>query len=54
MLRFWQAALGYVPREEPEVDWVVLRDPQGVGVNISLMKVEEPRVGRNRLAVPVQ
>ncbi len=24
-LRFWCAALDYVPREEPEPDWVVLR-----------------------------
>ena len=49
MLEFWSAALGYTPRETPEEDWVVLMDPQGHGVNVSLSKVPEPRVGKNRL-----
>ncbi|MGZ5353364.1 MAG: VOC family protein [Actinomycetota bacterium] len=49
MLEFWQAALRYEPREDPEPDWVVLRDPEGLGVNVSLQKVPEPRVGKNRL-----
>jgi catechol 2,3-dioxygenase-like lactoylglutathione lyase family enzyme len=35
-LRFWCAALDYVPREEPEQDWVVLRPRVGDGVHISL------------------
>ena len=48
MFRFWQEALHYVPREEPEDGWVVLRDPEGRGVNVSLQRVTEPRVGRNR------
>jgi hypothetical protein len=51
MLAFWQAALRYVPRDEPEDDWVVLRDPAGVGPNVSLQVVPEPRVGKNRLHV---
>jgi catechol 2,3-dioxygenase-like lactoylglutathione lyase family enzyme len=37
---FWQAALGYVPREAPRDGWVVLRDPTGTGPNISLERVE--------------
>lgn len=49
MFDFWRAALGYVPREEPDEDWVVLRDPEGRQVNVSLQVVPEPRVGKNRL-----
>jgi catechol 2,3-dioxygenase-like lactoylglutathione lyase family enzyme len=44
MLRFWQTALGYVPREAPAGGWVVLRDPNGPNVNLSLQQVPEPRV----------
>ena len=49
MSEFWSAALGYVPREPPDDDWVVLRDPDGANVNVSLNQVPEPRVGKNRL-----
>jgi catechol 2,3-dioxygenase-like lactoylglutathione lyase family enzyme len=35
-LRFWCAALDYVPRDEPEPDWVVLRPRIGDGVHLSL------------------
>jgi catechol 2,3-dioxygenase-like lactoylglutathione lyase family enzyme len=49
MSRFWQEALRYVPREPPGDGWVVLRDPNGRNVNVSLNRVAEPRVGRNRL-----
>lgn len=50
MLEFWSAALRYVPREEPKPDdWVVLHDPNGGVVNVSLQRVPEPRVGKNRL-----
>ena len=49
MLEFWQAALGYQPREAPSEDWAVLCDPQGRNVNVSLQKVPEPRAGKNRL-----
>jgi hypothetical protein len=27
LVAFWQAALGYVPREPPQDGWVVLTDP---------------------------
>jgi hypothetical protein len=49
MSSFWQAALRYVPRDPPEADFVVLRDPHGTGVNVSISQVGEPRVGKNRL-----
>jgi catechol 2,3-dioxygenase-like lactoylglutathione lyase family enzyme len=43
MLVFWQAALGYEPREPPEEDgWVVLSDLEGRGHNLSLERVPEP------------
>jgi hypothetical protein len=48
-LAFWEAALGYEPRREPEEGWGSLRDPAGENVNVSLQKVPEPRVGKNRL-----
>jgi catechol 2,3-dioxygenase-like lactoylglutathione lyase family enzyme len=35
-LAFWSAALGYVPRDEPSDDWVVLRSVDGTGPNVSL------------------
>jgi catechol 2,3-dioxygenase-like lactoylglutathione lyase family enzyme len=35
-LAFWSAALGYVPRDEPSDDWVVLRPATGTGPNLSL------------------
>lgn len=35
-MEFWCGALGYVPREEPEEGWVVLRPASGGGPNISL------------------
>jgi hypothetical protein len=49
MSGFWQEALRYVPREPPEDGWVVLRDPDGQNVNVSLQVVPEERVGKNRL-----
>ncbi len=49
MAAFWQEALHYVPREPADDDWVVLRDPGGHGVNVSVQQVPEPRTGKNRL-----
>ena len=49
MLSFWQEALGYEPKYPPEDDWVILRDPEGRRVNVSLQVVPEKRVGKNRL-----
>jgi catechol 2,3-dioxygenase-like lactoylglutathione lyase family enzyme len=33
---FWTAALGYVPREEMEEDWVVLVPAEGTGPQVAL------------------
>jgi hypothetical protein len=49
MYEFWTAALGYAPRDQREDGWAVLRDPEGDRVNVSLQRVPEPRVGKNRL-----
>ncbi len=50
MLAFWQEALRYVPREPSDGSWVVLRDPEGKGPNISLQRISERRSGkRSRL-----
>ncbi len=42
MLAFWQEALGYEPREPERGGWVVLRDPEGRGPNVSLDRVPQP------------
>ncbi|MFC7303834.1 VOC family protein [Streptomyces monticola] len=39
---FWTRALGYVPREEPEDDWVVLVPAAGSGPRLSLGHSETP------------
>ena len=49
MRSFWQEALRYVPRDPPEEWWVVLKDPDGKNVNVSVQQVPERRVGKNRL-----
>ena len=49
MLAFWQAALHYAPRDPATDGWVVLRDPDGRGPNVSLNKVSKKRVARSRL-----
>ena len=36
MHTFWQSALHYVPRAPANNGWVVLRDPEGRGPNLSL------------------
>src|SRR5207237_7678378 len=47
MLAFWREALRYVPKYPPEDDWVILRDPEGEHVNVSLQVVPEKRIGKN-------
>jgi catechol 2,3-dioxygenase-like lactoylglutathione lyase family enzyme len=49
MFAFWREALDYEPRDPAEDDWVVLRDPNGGNVNVSLQQVPEKRSGKNRL-----
>jgi hypothetical protein len=36
MIKFWTEALHYVPRDPPEPEGVVLKDPQGKGPNLNL------------------
>jgi hypothetical protein len=49
MMAFWQAALRYEPRSPPEPGWVVLRDPQGKGPNVSLNRTGEGHLEEYRL-----
>ena len=46
---FWKEALGYVPREEPEDDWVVLTHPQGTHAQLSIGLSETPPQERPRV-----
>lgn len=49
MLAFWQEALHYVPKAPAKDGWVILRDPEGRGPNVSLDKVlDEERLGSTR------
>jgi predicted enzyme related to lactoylglutathione lyase len=49
-MAFWRAALGYVPRDEPEETWVVLAPPNGgAGPRLSLMLSETPSQHRPRV-----
>jgi len=50
MLAFWKQALHYVHSEPVEGGWVILRDPDGNGPNVSLDHISERRTGkRSRL-----
>jgi hypothetical protein len=50
MSAFWEEALHYTPREPAKDGWVVLRDPEGKGPNLSLDQCPERRSGkRSRL-----
>lgn len=49
MITFWQEALHYVPRDAPEADGVVLKDPAGLGPNLSLNRTTEPPLADYRL-----
>jgi len=41
MIAFWQEALHYVPRDPPESDGVILKDPEGRGPNLCLKRTLE-------------
>lgn len=49
MSAFWRDALRYVAGEPADDDWVILRDPSGRNVNVSLQQVPEKSSGKNRL-----
>ena len=44
---FWQSALHYVPREPGSDGWIVLRDPEGKGPNVSFQARDQRRQRRN-------
>lgn len=46
MMTFWSGALHYLPREPPVHGWVVLRDPEARGPNISLDQAPARRSGK--------
>ena len=48
MFAFWREALRYEAGYK-DVDFVILKDPEGKNVNVSISQVPEPRVGKNRL-----
>jgi hypothetical protein len=51
MLVFWQEALHYLPKSPAKDGWMILRDPEGRNVNVSLnqVSVSEKLTGRNWL-----
>jgi catechol 2,3-dioxygenase-like lactoylglutathione lyase family enzyme len=49
MLAFWQEALHYIAKEPAQNGWVILRDPAGIGPNLSLDQVTTKRKARSRL-----
>lgn len=49
MMAFWQAALHYVPREAPEDESVVLKDPAGRGPNVAINRTSEGPLDEYRL-----
>ena len=49
MVAFWQGALHYVPREPASDGWVVLRDPEENGPNLSFQARETRQKKRSWL-----
>ncbi len=49
MFVFWREALHYVPRDPPDEGGVVLKDPTGVGPNVSLYRTDEGPLADYRL-----
>jgi len=49
MLGFWQEALHYVPAYPPKNGWVILKDPNGRGPNVSLNLTSEGPLDQYRL-----
>lgn len=46
---FWQAALGYLPRDPGADGWTVLKDPSGKGPNVSINRTSEGPLDQYRL-----
>ena len=49
MRAFWIGVLGYEVAVNQPGDWMVLRDPAGMGPSIELQVVPEPKVVKNRV-----
>lgn len=49
MMNFWQEALHYVPKYPSEKGWVILKDPEGRGPNLSLNQTSEGHLEQYRL-----
>jgi hypothetical protein len=49
MVEFWTAALHYVPRDPPDEEGVVLKDPEGRSPNLSLYRTNEKPLNDYRL-----
>lgn len=49
-LDFWQKALEYGdPRRAEEGDFAIVKDPRGIGPNLSVQETDELKFGRNRM-----
>jgi catechol 2,3-dioxygenase-like lactoylglutathione lyase family enzyme len=46
---FWREALHYVPRRPGDDEFTILKDPAGVGPNVSVQETHELKFGRNRM-----
>jgi len=46
MVAFWKEALHYQWKEPPKGGWVILRDPEGKGPNISLDQTPQLHTGK--------
>ncbi|QFP77623.1 VOC family protein [Deinococcus sp. AJ005] len=53
-IAFWTAALDYLPREEPDEDWVVLIPRAGSGVQLALKLVTSESARRHHLDLYAQ
>lgn len=49
MMNFWQEALHYVPKYPPKNGWVILKDPDGRGPNVSINRTSEGHLEQYRL-----
>ena len=48
MVEFWRNVLNYVPREPAADGWIVLRDPNGRGPNLSFQAREKKRKSKKQ------
>jgi len=49
MMNFWKEALHYVPKKPSADGWVILKDPDGRGPNLSLNLTSEGHLEQYRL-----